>query len=114
GMSNPTAKLEIAASGAANPDTNGLYVHNTKNEAGQDAILSARVGGSSGGDPFVSLDVGGESGWAIGVDNSDNNKLKFDSVWNSIGNATKMTIHNNGDVQFSGNLILENETYILP
>lgn len=94
----PESKLHIVAGGSANPAGNGLYVFNPTNSIGQDAILSSRVAGISSGDPFLSFDVSGESGWALGIDNSDLNKFKIDNTWNSLGNATKLTIDNSGNV----------------
>ena len=99
GTTAPGAKLEIAASGNNNPANNGLYVLNPNNsDDDDDAILAVRVGGTSAGDPFISWDVFGESGWSMGIDNSDANKLKIASIWNDPATETKLTIDRNGSV----------------
>ena len=97
GESSPSAPLHVKASGGSNPSTNGVYVHNTTNSAGQDAIVSVRVAGTAGGNPFVSFDVAGEIGWAWGMDNADNS-MKLSNSWSSLTSATKMTINSLGRV----------------
>ena len=92
GTNNPTAPLHVKASSGTNPSQNGLYVYNSSNSANQDAILTARVAGSSAGDPFISWDIYNESGWSMGIDNSDGNKLKIARSWASVSSATAITI----------------------
>lgn len=98
GITTPTAKLHVIANGNANPDTNGLYVYNPTSTAGQDAIVAARVNNATGGNPFLSLDVAGITGWSIGIDNQQDQALKFSNQWNSITGATKMTLLKNGNL----------------
>ena len=98
GTSSPSAPLHVKASGGSNPNTNGLYVYNGSNFSGQDAIVTCRVAGSSAGDAYISFDVDGEAGWAWGMDNDDNNKMKLGTNWDSLSNNTKMTIDRNGKV----------------
>lgn len=83
----PTAPLQVAANGNISPEVNGLYVYNSVNAINNNAVLAARVGGPSAGDPLISLDVASEAGWSIGVDNSDANKLKFSSSWSTLDSA---------------------------
>jgi hypothetical protein len=59
-----------------------LFVRNTTNSADADAVLLAGVGGSSAGDAYISFDVKDVGGWSIGLDNSDDDKLKFVDSWN--------------------------------
>ena len=99
GTTTPSAKLQVRASGNNNPENNGLYVFNTDNAGGDDdAIITARVGGSSAGDPFISLDINGEYGWTVGVDNSDGNKFKIDRGWSDVGENTDFVINVNGNI----------------
>jgi hypothetical protein len=86
----PTARLHVMANGTG-PAANGLYVYNDLSGGTKDAILAARVKGSTGGSPYVSLDVDGVGGWAIGVDNSDSQALKISSAWDSLG-SSRLTI----------------------
>jgi len=99
-----TSLLTINASGANNPSTNSLYVYNPNNSANQDAIVSIRTAGASGGNPFLSFDVAGVNGWAIGIDKVDANKLKFNNSWSSLTSATKMSIETSGNTTISGAL----------
>ena len=99
GTTSPSAKLQIKASGNNNPANNGLYVFNPDNAGGDDdAIITARVGGSSAGDPFISLDIYGEYGWTVGVDNSDGNKFKIDRGWADVGEYSDFVIDTSGNV----------------
>lgn len=98
GTTNPSAPLHLKATSETSPDKNGLYVYNSSNSANQHAILSVRVAGSKGGDPFVSWDINGEAGWCMGIDNSDSNKLKVARAWNSLTSNTSMTLDTNGNV----------------
>jgi hypothetical protein len=97
GVTNPGAPLQIAASGSANPLTNGILVKNSSNSTNQDSIVTLQVGGSSAGDPFISFDILGEAGWAFGIDNTDSNKLKWSASYGALSN-TKMTMTTAGDL----------------
>lgn len=99
----PTAKLHVivpANTANNNPAANGIYVYNAGDNAGDndDAIIGARVLGANSGDPFFSLDIDGITGWSIGIDNNDLDKLKFSNAWNDPGANTRMTITTAGDV----------------
>ena len=101
GTSGPSSKLTIIVPDDKNdnPSDNGLYIYNGGNLGdNDDAILAARVAGANAGDPFVSFDVNGVTGWSIGLDNSDEDKLKFANNWANPGSSTKMTIQTNGNV----------------
>jgi hypothetical protein len=98
GTSSPSAPLHLTASGGSNPGTNGLYVYNSSNFNGQDAIVTCRVAGSNAGDPYISFDVNGDAGWSWGMDNSDTNKMKLATNWDSLSNNTQMTIDRSGNV----------------
>ena len=95
---SPSAPLEVRATGNTSPESNSLYVYNANNSANQHAILAARVAGSSGGNPYVSWDIANEAGWCMGMDNSDENKLKIGRAWNSLTANTALTIDRSGDV----------------
>ncbi|WP_395749866.1 hypothetical protein [Prosthecobacter sp.] len=100
GTTSPSAPLQIIAGVGSAPDTNGLDVFNPSNTAGSNAIISARVAGSSAGNPVVSFNVVGESGWNgwnIGLDNADANKFKIAST-SVFGGTPRMTITTDGDV----------------
>lgn len=96
GVDNPSARLTIDASSSNSPDQNGLYVYNS--DQNKPAIVAARVSGSGDGDPFLSLDVQGVGGWAIGMDNSDGDKLKIAPGWASLHENTSLTIDRSGKI----------------
>jgi hypothetical protein len=98
---DPSARLHILVADDQNdnPATNGIYVQNNDVSGDNgDAIITARVGGPSGGDPFFSMDVNGVTGWSVGLDNSDEDKLKFANSWSNPGTNTRMTIQTDGNV----------------
>ena len=74
----------IDAASSPLPDQNGLYVRNPRNGPNENAVVSTRVNGPSGGDPIVSWDVAGVAGWAMGMDNSDDRKLKINPAWDNL------------------------------
>jgi hypothetical protein len=85
----PFSILGTGIQGAANvenaflgTDVPTLFVRNTTNSADADAVLLAGVGGSSAGDAYIGFDVKDVGGWSIGLDNSDEDKLKFVDSWN--------------------------------
>lgn len=96
--SNPNAPLEVAATGSGNPANNSILANNYTNSAGNDAIITARVAGSSAGDPFFSLDISGEAGWSLGIDNSDDNRFKIAPSWSNLSAGTALTIQTDGNV----------------
>lgn len=95
---NPSAPLQVAASGSGNPGGNSILAANSVNSSGNDAIITAQVAGSSAGDPFFSMDISGEAGWSIGVDNDHDNRLKIAPSWNNLSSSTAMTVLTNGNV----------------
>jgi len=98
GTSSSNGKLYIEPSGSTQT-ANAIYVYNPNNSAGQDAILTLRVAGSSAGDAYIAFDINGWASWACGVDTSDNHKFKWSSDWGDVGSNTKMTLD-----RYSGNL----------
>jgi hypothetical protein len=95
---NPSAPLHVVASGSGNPASNSILAVNPNNSVGNDAIVTARVAGSSAGDPFFSMDISGEAGWSIGIDNSDDNRLKIAPSWSNLSAGTALTIKTDGNV----------------
>lgn len=103
GTAAPSAKVHVlvpANTGNNNPAGNGIYVYNAGDNAGDndDAIVGTRVLGPNSGDPFFSMDIDGITGWSVGIDNSDNDKLKFSNAWDDPGTNTRMSITTGGDV----------------
>ncbi len=100
GTTSPNAKLQITPYNSGSPDSNGLYIYNPTTTTSGHSIMCARVNTSSGGNPWVSFDVSGVSGWAMGIDNQDSQKLKITSSWDFVtSTSTRLTIDkSNGNV----------------
>lgn len=98
GTASPSAPLHVLANSNTDPSANGLYVQNTTNAAGNNAIVGVRTGGTSAGNPFYAMEVSGIGGWSIGLDNADGQKLKFSSNSVSVSSGAKMTVTPAGNV----------------
>lgn len=90
---------------AADPAGNiYLSVANTDNtDVASHASLRVSTGGASSGDPYITLTVASATDWAIGVDNSDSDKLKI-GTGTAIGTNTRMSIATAGGVVLSQTL----------
>ena len=81
-----------------------LYLQNNNDAAGAGTTLRLGVGGpNSSGDVRVAMNVGnGGSDWALGIDNSDNDKFKIsggtDNNNTDLGTNTRLTIDGSGNV----------------
>jgi hypothetical protein len=123
GTTQPTAHLEVYSTGIANPDTNGILVHNHGASAG-DAIISAQTD-TSDGNAFVSFiqsDNGAETGWSMGVSGASSdfriseNYLKvsesaatifyIDGANSNVGIRTDVT---RGALEVNGNVVIGNQ-----
>ncbi|NEQ68600.1 MAG: hypothetical protein F6K21_24485 [Symploca sp. SIO2D2] len=98
GTTEPSAPLQVKATKTSNPTNNGLSIYNSSSGEDQHAILGLRVAGKEGGKPFISWDVADESGWSMGIDNQDENKLKIAPNWADLTNSTLMTFDGQGRV----------------
>lgn len=99
GTTNPTARLHINyTSTALNPDvgTTGIYVYNPTNSAGQNSVITNRIGGSSAGRVMYSFDVNGAYGYSIKMEASSH-ALRFNNNWEGSG-TDNMVINANGYV----------------
>jgi hypothetical protein len=87
GTTSPTTALHIENSNSmsGDPGSNGvpsIYLYNSSNSSTTaHSIMALRSAGSGGGNPYLSYDINGVTGYSIGIDNSDADKLKFQSNW---------------------------------
>ncbi len=89
GTANPTTRLQLVSGGAFgvgdDPISNnaaGISIRNTNNTSGTaHAVLALASAGAGGGDPYISWDITSVGGWSMGIDNSDNDKLKLYELW---------------------------------
>jgi hypothetical protein len=74
GHTQPTAYLEVKCTGTANPETNGLLVHNHDNG---DAIMAAQADSLEGNafSSFILSDGANRSGWSLGVANNNDFRI---------------------------------------
>lgn len=98
GTSSPNSPLHVIATSNSAPDSNGIYVYNGSNSAGNNATITVRTAGASAGSPFYSMDVNGVNGWVMGLDNADGQKFKISNAWNSLSTNPKLTITTFGNV----------------
>ena len=124
GTTSPTAHLEVHATGAANPLTNGLLVHNFDGSSG-DAILAAKTRILAGNvfTSYIQTNAGSNPrGWSTGVtgsdsdfritQNTDNNKEPTAVglfISGSTGNTGIGTDAPRGVLDVLGNVVVGNE-----
>jgi hypothetical protein len=74
GHTQPTAYLEVKCTGTANPETNGLLVHN--HEDG-DAIMTVQADSLEGNafSSFILSDGANRAGWSLGVANNNDFRI---------------------------------------
>jgi hypothetical protein len=109
GTTAPIVKMQIEGNGTAytSPTVNdlpSLLINNTNtSNTSSHAILTLRTGGSGGGNPFISFDIANETGYTIGVNNSDNS-FRIANNWSSLTTSTRLTIDSSGNATFAGNI----------
>jgi hypothetical protein len=99
GTHTPQSKLEVWASGGANPLTNGILVHNNNDADNEDAIVCMEVN-DAGGDALSSYKKtsGATDGWAAGAAFSDSAKFKISNDASDLNNNTRLVIDSTGRV----------------
>jgi len=96
--SSAGAPLQVLASTSnTSPTNNGIFLSQTGTSSTNHAIMAMKVNGANSGDPFVSWDTD-VTGWSMGIDNSDNDKLKIAKSKDAVSTDTEMTIDTNGKV----------------
>jgi hypothetical protein len=124
GTTAPTAHLEIHASGAANPLTNGVLVHNFDGDSG-DAILAAKTRILAGNvfTSYIQTNAGNNPrGWSTGVTGTDSDFRITQNIENnkdtstvgvyisgSTGNVGINTDAPRGALDVAGNVVVGNQ-----
>ncbi len=124
GTTAPTAHLEIHASGAANPLTNGVLVHNFDGDSG-DAILAAKTRILAGNvfTSYIQTNAGNNPrGWSTGVTGTDSDFRITQNVENNkdpstvgvyiSGDTGRVGINTDtprGALDVAGNVVVGNE-----
>ena len=88
GATATTVPMELRASGALgvgenyrNTDAAVFNVRNTGSTTTSNAAVAISTNNSTGGDPILSWDIETVGGWSMGIDNSDDDKLKIIDTW---------------------------------
>jgi hypothetical protein len=83
--------------GSSSGLVNSLILNNTSNTSGSDAVLTAKVGGASGGNPYSRYEISGVTTWFAGVNNaaSDSYVIAGDA---GIGAGTLLTLNASGNL----------------
>ena len=99
GTHTPQSKLEVRASGSANPQTNGILVYNANDTPNQDAIVCMEVNDDES-DALTSYKItsGPTTGWSAGGAFSDNSKYKISNHAGDLNTNTRFVIDNVGNV----------------
>jgi len=103
GTTTPTAHLEIHATGAANPLTNGLLVHNFDGASG-DAILAAknRILAGNVFTSYIQTNAGNNPrGWSTGVTGTDSDFRITQNIENNKDSST-VGLYISGDTGRAG------------
>jgi hypothetical protein len=99
GKTNPLSRLHIEyTSTALHPEEGitGIYVFNPTNTAGQNSVITNRIGGSAAGRVVYGFDVAGFYGYSIKME-ATSSTLIFNNKWDGSG-IDVMTLNNNGNV----------------
>jgi len=94
--SSAGAPLQVLASTSnTSPTNNGIFLSQTGTSGTNHAIMAMKVNGVNSGDPFVSWDTD-VTGWCMGIDNSDDDKLKISNSTSSLNTDTHMEFSSSG------------------
>lgn len=77
GMATPYADGDFEFRSAVSGQTRTLSVTNTVDAASSQAKILTSVAGTSSGDVWSQYTIGSTTSWALGIDNSDSDKLKM-------------------------------------
>jgi hypothetical protein len=96
---SPAGRLHVDVTGkTSSTPSDYFYVYNDGTSGNCNAYVSIRTNGASTGNPVLSLDAAGVGGWCMGVDKTDNLKLKFAPNWADVKTNTRLTIDASGNV----------------
>jgi hypothetical protein len=120
GHTQPTAYLEVKCTGIANPETNGLLVHNHDNG---DAIMAAQADSLEGNafTSYILSDGANRSGWSLGVEN--NNDFRITQNYEQVVDSSAVAIYISdsdrnigigtdvprGKLEVNGNVVIGNQ-----
>ena len=94
--SSAGAPLQVLASTSnTSPTNNGIFLSQTGTSGTNHAIMAMKVAGTNSGDPFVSWDTD-VTGWSMGIDNNDDDKLKISNSASSLNTETHMEFSSSG------------------
>lgn len=98
-----TVNDTITSSKSNSGGLNEIAVVNTSNTAGSYARHLSKVGGASADDPLFVWEINGVLAWAMGLDNSDSDKMKI-APFSVIGSGDVLTLDSSGNLTVTGAL----------
>jgi hypothetical protein len=99
-MNSPYADGDFDFQSTSSGATRTLTTENTSNTAASQAVIQAKVAGTSAGDAWFQSTVGSTRSWAIGADTSDSQSLKINT--NGSGSVSPSTGLNTWDMTAAG------------
>ena len=94
--SSAGAPLQVLASTSnTSPTNNGILISQAGTSGTNHAIMAMKVNGANSGDPFVSWDTD-VTGWSMGIDNNDDDKLKIANSKDALNTDTHMEFSSSG------------------
>lgn len=88
---------------------NSGVVAGFSNALAGDAFIKTSANGV--GDSGISFSLDDTTGWVIGVDNSDSDKLKFNPAFDSLTSAVALEMDSSGNAIFTGDVSVSDEAY---
>jgi hypothetical protein len=110
----PLSKLHIENNSTAlNPvaGVTGIYVNNPTNSAGQNSVITNRIGGSAAGRCLYSLDVSGSYGFSMFMA-GNSHALRFNNNWEGAGTDV-MVLNGNGNVSVNNELTVSGNKLVI-
>jgi hypothetical protein len=110
----PLSRLHIENSSTAlNPvaGVTGIYVNNPTNSAGQNNVITNRIGGSAAGRCIYSLDVNAAYGFSMFM-GGNSHALRFNNNWEGTGTDV-MVLNGNGNVSVNNELTVSGNKLVI-
>ena len=93
-------------------DVPNIYIFNSNSSSTTaHSILTLRTNLGGGGNPFISWDISGVTGYSMGIDNADSDKLKIAATWSNVASSTILTFTTAGAATFASSIDATSGTF---